>query len=226
VPNAVTAAYDSIREGILSGQYARGERLREEELAGRAGVSRTPVREALRRLDAEGLVEFVPNRGARVTAWSQQALEDLYDARALLEGYGARLAATRITAAELDELSALAEQMEALTTKGTAAADDLTVRNGEFHRAIVRASRNSQLEALVRSTMEVPLIYRTFQRYTPERLQGSSFQHRELVSAMRAGNGDWAEAVMRAHILAARTTVLDSMRLEASKGETLGLDAI
>src|SRR5215203_6092246 len=98
---AAEAAYGIIREGILSGELARGQRLREEELALRAGVSRTPVREALRRLDAEGLVDFTPNRGARVTAWSERELEDVYEARALLESYGARLAATRVTAEEL-----------------------------------------------------------------------------------------------------------------------------
>jgi DNA-binding GntR family transcriptional regulator len=225
VANATLIAYELIREGILSGEYARGERLREEELAVRAGVSRTPVREALRRLDAEGLVGFTPNRGARVTAWSQQELEDLYDVRALLEGHGARLAASRITTEEIDSLSSLADQMESIGGKGRTAADELTRLNGEFHRSIVRATRNSQLESLVRSMMEVPLIYRTFQRYSPERLQSSSFQHRELIMAMQAANGDWAEAVMRAHILAARAWVLEPRRPGTASAELSSLPA-
>jgi DNA-binding GntR family transcriptional regulator len=211
---AAEAAYGVIRAGILSGEFARGQRLREEELAERVGVSRTPVREALRRLDAEGLIDFTPNRGARVTAWSERELEDLYEARALLEGYGARLAATRITPEELDHLAQVADKMAMLAEADPTPADELTTLNGDFHRGIVLASRNSHLDSLVRGLMDVPLIYRTFQRYSPERMRASQFHHNELVDALRAGDGEWAESVMRAHILAARTTVLQSMRDE------------
>src|SRR4051812_2162338 len=118
---AAETAYTVVRDGILSGNFARGERLREEELAGLAGVSRTPIREALRRLDAEGLVEFRPNRGARVTAWTTKELEDLYDARALLESRAARFAASRITADEIAELADLCARMETAATRGASA---------------------------------------------------------------------------------------------------------
>jgi DNA-binding GntR family transcriptional regulator len=209
---AAETAYEVIRQGVLSGEFARGQRLREEELAARVGVSRTPVREALRRLNAEGLVDFTPNRGAKVTAWSERELADLYEARAMLEGFGARLAAGRITADEIAELHAIAEEMAEVAEGGPEAADRLTELNGRFHRAIVKASRNTQLDTLVRGVMDVPLIYRTFQRYSPDRLRASQSHHRELVEAFRAGDGEWAEAVMRAHILAARTTVLQSLR--------------
>lgn len=212
---AAEAAYAIIRAGILSGEFERGERLREEQLASQAGVSRTPVREALRRLDAEGLVEFVPNRGARVTAWSTQELEDLYEIRAMLEGHGARLAAMRIEVEELESLEKIARRMESVTRKAPLDVDELTALNGEFHWSIVRASRNSQLDALVRGIMDVPLVYHTFQRYSAQRLKASNSHHRELVEALRAHDGQWAEAVMRAHILAARTTVLSSMQAEA-----------
>lgn len=212
---AAEAAYGVIRAGILSGEFARGQRLREEELAERVGVSRTPVREALRRLDAEGLIDFTPNRGARVTAWSGRELEDLYEARALLEGYGARLAAARITTEELDELALIAEKMAALAEIDPKPADELTTLNGRFHRTIVQASRNSQLDSLVRGLMDVPLIYRTFQRYSPERMRAAQFHHNELVNALRARDGEWAESVMRAHILAARTTAIEAMRDDA-----------
>lgn len=214
---AAEAAYAAIREGILSGELERGQRLREEQLATRAGVSRTPVREALRRLDAEGLVEFTPNRGARVTAWSERELDDLYDTRALIEGHGAKLAATRITPDQLEELAQVAARMESLARRGSSAADDLTTLNGVFHRAVARASGSSQLEGLVRGIIDVPLVYRTFQRYTAERLLASSFHHIELVHALRAHDAAWAEAVMRGHILAARTTVLASMRAEGGE---------
>lgn len=207
-------AYAMIRAAILSGEFTRGARLREEVLAERAGVSRTPVREALRRLNAEGLVDLEPNRGARVMAWTERELEDLYEARALLEGYGARMAAARITEEELDELAAIASKMAAVAAASPARADELTVLNGEFHRAIVRASRNAQIDSLVRGLMELPLIHRTFQHYSPERMSASRHHHNELVDALRARDGEWAESIMRAHILAARSTVVAATRIE------------
>jgi DNA-binding GntR family transcriptional regulator len=211
---ASESAYEAIRAAILSGDFARGERLREEALATLAGVSRTPVREALRRLDAEGIVEFTPNRGARVPAWSRQELNELYELRAMLEGYGARLAASRVTPEELEELADLARRMESLSREGSAAADEMTVLNGRFHQAIVQASRNTQLDSLVRGMMDVPLITRTFERYSPGRMQASCAHHHELVEALRAGDPVWAESVMRNHIIAARSTVLTSMARE------------
>lgn len=212
---ASQSAYSLIRSSILSGEFARGQRLREEQLATLAGVSRTPVREALRRLDAEGLVEFAPNRGARVTAWSSQELHELYEMRAMLEGYGARLAATRVSPGALGELRASAQRMEGLSRRGASAAEELTEANGEFHRALVQASGNVQLEALVRSMMDVSLITRTFERYSAARMRASTSQHTEVVQALEAGDAEWAESVMRTHILAARSTVLQSMAVEA-----------
>jgi DNA-binding GntR family transcriptional regulator len=109
--------------------------------------------------------------------------------------------------------------MATLSRRGASAADELTVLNGEFHRAVVRASRNSQLDSLVRGVMDAPLVNRTFQRYSPARMRASSVQHSELVEAIAAGDGSWAESVMRAHILAARTTVVRSMEAEGELDE-------
>lgn len=203
---AAEAAYAMIREGILSGDFERGIRLREETLAQQAGVSRTPVREALRRLDAEGLVEFSPHRGARVTAWSAGELEDLYEIRAMLEGHAAGLAAQRITAEEVEALADLATRMEST--------DDLNQvksLNSEFHWLIVRASRNSHLDSLVRGIVDTPLVHRTFESYTADRRAASHLHHREIVAALRAGNRAWAESMMRAHIMAAQTTVVEAL---------------
>src|SRR5512136_1769949 len=92
-PAAVDRVYARLRSGILDGSYPQGARLGEVELAETLGVSRTPVREALRRLGSEGLVETLPNKGARVRTWSPQELDAISDLRALLEGHGAALAA-------------------------------------------------------------------------------------------------------------------------------------
>ncbi len=198
-------AYSAIRERVLSGEYPAGSRLREEELAEAVGVSRTPVREALRRLDAEGVVEFVPNRGAQVAVWSRQDLEEIFSLRALLEGYGARLAASKMEPAELEELAALADQMETIARRGIEGHyDQMALLNGRFHRLVVEAARNRRLATLVGSIVELPLQQRTLRRYSDEDLTRSMRQHRELIDALAAGDTKWAEAVMQAHVLAAR----------------------
>ncbi|MGH3252666.1 MAG: GntR family transcriptional regulator [Trebonia sp.] len=208
---AAELAYAVIRTRILAGDFSRGERLREEELAQVAGVSRTPIREALRRLDAEGLVEFQPNRGASVTAWNEQELDDLYEARALIEGYAAGKAAARISPESLDRLTDLSREMRELDP-GSETADEMTRLNSEFHRIITAAGGNSHIESFVRGITDAALVYRTFRQYTPDRLMASKFHHDEIVAALRARDGAWASAMIQAHILAARPTIQSLIR--------------
>ena len=106
---AVDRAYEAVRSGILAGRYLAGARLTEQEIATSVGVSRTPVREALRRLDAEGLVEFTPNLGAVVTTWNEADSDEIFDLRAMLESYGARRATVRATDEQMAEMRRLAE---------------------------------------------------------------------------------------------------------------------
>src|SRR2546421_6975169 len=114
VQNASVAATELIREAILDGRLPPGQRLKEEELARELGISRTPVREALLVLQTEGLVDAAPNRGAAVRSHDVDDLEDLYQLRALLEGYAARRAAANITDAALPALWASCERSETL----------------------------------------------------------------------------------------------------------------
>src|SRR3712207_4280762 len=95
---AVEKAYTAIRERIITGDYAPSARITEQEISDTAGVSRTPAREALRRLQAEGFVRVVPNQGAIVTDWTEADIEEIFELRAMLEPYGAYRAAARITA--------------------------------------------------------------------------------------------------------------------------------
>jgi DNA-binding GntR family transcriptional regulator len=139
--------------------------------------------------------------------WSGQELDVLYEARALIEGYAARQAATRISPQQLDEL---ARQMGELDGPGEA--DEMTKLNSEFHRIITAASANSYLESLVRGLTDAALVQRTFRHCTPERLAASKFHHDEILAALRARDGAWASAMIRAHILAARPTIQSSVR--------------
>jgi DNA-binding GntR family transcriptional regulator len=199
---AAEKAYEVIRDGIVAGAYPVGGRLREEELAGSIGVSRTPVREALRRLDAEGLVEFLPNRGAHVASWSDHDLEEIFGLRAVLESYGAGLAATRVGPADLVLLRDLAAAMEEAGHHHQL--DVVAELNNRFHHTILRAAGNTRLVGLLSGLVQVALVHRTFRRYSPEALARSFAHHRELVAAFEAGDPEWASSVMRSHVLAAR----------------------
>ena len=111
---SVDKAYAAIRQAIADQHFQPGERLTEERLAEQIGVSRTPVREALRRLSADGILELLPNLGARLPSWSMDELDEIFGLRQVLEAYGAELAAVRISPAQLAELRQLCDSMERL----------------------------------------------------------------------------------------------------------------
>lgn len=208
---AVDRVYATLRQGILDGVYAPGARLGEADLADALGVSRTPVREALRRLGSEGLLSTLPNKGARVRRWTASELSDISDLRAILEGHAAGQAATRVTGADIAAMDDLVTRMEAATADVTAADIDLiTDLNREFHGAVIAASGNSLLPQFMHFLLHVPVISRTYRRYSPARMRQSMRQHRELLDALQAGDPAWAEAVMRVHILSARPALLDT----------------
>ncbi|MVZ99108.1 FCD domain-containing protein [Actinomadura sp. LD22] len=199
---ATDTAYDAVRRMILSGEAAAGSRLGEAELAETLGLSRTPVREALQRLGADGLVEVLPHRGARVVQWTRRDLEEIFELRSLLEPYAAARAARM--APGQDVLADLLGQCDAM--EDAVAADDLTrvaQLNALFHAAVIDASRNRRLPAMLTSVMHAPLIVGTFRRYGAAEMARSMNHHRELVAALAARDPAWAESVMRAHIRAA-----------------------
>ncbi|EWM64937.1 MULTISPECIES: GntR family transcriptional regulator [Micromonospora] len=210
--NAGQDAYEALRSAILNGSIRPGERLGEVELSSQFGVSRTPIREALRRLTAEGLVVFQPNRGARVAEWSLSDLEDTYEIRARLESYGAALAAQRIDADCLPRLSLLCDEMDQRAQRMTPQdLDDIADLNAELHGLVIGAADSPRLTSLLSAVVEVPLVVRAFRLYTPEALARSMAHHRDLVAALRARDAEWASSTMRAHVLAARRVLLDAM---------------
>jgi DNA-binding GntR family transcriptional regulator len=216
VTQAVDRAYETLRSGILDGRYPAGQRLGELDLAADLGLSRTPVREALRRLGSEGLIEHLPNRGARVRTWTVEDLEETYELRAVVEGLAARRAASRVTPDVVARLAELADEMvtvdPSLGHRPPGDFDDLAALNAEFHALIARSSGSGQISATLSGLVQFPLVMRTYHRYTPHALARSHAHHHELVDALRAADGHWAESVMRSHVLAARTVLLESHR--------------
>src|SRR5476651_2362385 len=189
---AVERAYRTIRDGIVSGAYGPGDHLTAQGLAATSGISRTPVREAMRRLHAEGLIRFIANRGAFVTLLDERDVFKIYNLRVVLEGYAAEAAAAEATDAQIDALEALAREMEAAIEQPPPPAIDRVAQiNNAFHKLIVTAADSPRLETALASIIELPLVLRTFRRYSRDELRRSMNQHLELVEALRARDGLW-----------------------------------
>ena len=209
--DGVEAAYRTIRTNILEGIYVSGQHLSGESLAEAVGVSRTPVREALRRLHAEGLVRVVPNHGAYVTGWTIADLAQMFDLRVVLESYAAELATLRLSEAEIDNIAAYAEQTHVLAaTRPEGFRQAIAQANSALHLTIVDAAGNARLASMIASVVEMALVIRTLRIYTQDDLLRSAGHHRELALAFRARDASWAAAVMRSHILAARRALMGS----------------
>ncbi|NMO92882.1 GntR family transcriptional regulator [Actinomycetospora sp. TBRC 11914] len=202
-------AQTALRDAILRGELAPGAHLGEVDLAERLGVSRTPVREALSRLAAEGLVEAHAHRGARVVSFSADDLDGLFDVRLALEPRATARAATRVTADDLDALEDLARRMLAVGAPGADQdLDALVGLNRDFHARLLAAADAPALSAALANVVHAPVVLRTFHAYDPASLARSLAHHAELVAALRAGDADWASAVMRSHLGNARAAVV------------------
>ena len=217
-------AYAALRERIASGGLGPGTWLREHTVATSLGLSRTPVREALRLLAAEGVVELVHNRGARVVSWSAEDIDEAYRLRALIEGYGAGLAAARADAACVAELRSLQERYEQAldaqdpqptssdptTAPMTSAPMTSAQCNDDFHAAVLAASGSARLPVLVAVVSSAPLVRRVLHSYDDDDRRRSVMAHRDVITAIANGDADLATSAMSSHILAARYSALRS----------------
>jgi DNA-binding GntR family transcriptional regulator len=208
----------AVRELILRGDFPAGARLGEVELAERLGVSRTPVREALGRLAAEGLVEIVPNRGARVTSWTVAELEGVFDLRTALEPRLTALAVPHATEVDAAVLGELAQAMVDVGTPGPE--QDLNAivpLNREFHERLAMLADQPAMASALAGAIHAPIVLRNFHTYDEASLCRSLAHHVEIVAAVRAGDPAWAQAVMTAHIRNARAVMV---RAAAAQEET------
>ena len=205
------SVHDRLRDAIVDGTLAPGEVVRDTELAAWLGVSRTPVREALRRLHAEGLVDFVANRGAYVLTWDRSDVEEVFGLRMILESFAAERAATQRTPEQLATLRSLAERMTVAARERPQHFLELIADlNTQFHKLIHVASGVRRLSPILKTVIQIPLTMRTFNRYSNEDLERSMAHHRELVATLEARDSGWAAAVMRSHIVAAHHVFLGS----------------
>ena len=210
-------AYARLLDDIRSGVLMPGARLTETEIAERLNVSRTPVREAIRRLEADGLVAHMPRAGAVVRRLDHSEIMELYEMRTVLEGTAARLAARAASEVEIDELAAIDAEMAAAEGDGAA----LFELNTQFHRTLIRAARNRFLVRSVEAVHTTLLILGPSTLARPDRARAAVAEHEAVVAALRRRDGKAAEKRMRAHMEAAQRTRLRMLRLsgDAPAGE-------
>ena len=184
--------YSEIKDMILLGQIPMGARIIEARLAEQLGISRTPVREALRRLTSDRLVEFHPHRSYRVVSYSAQDVAAIYSCRALLESEAVRLVAasglSEPVAARLTDLIAQAEEVFGSGLSREDLRDRFLKLNNTFHGTLYGACPNPMLRRLIRTTTEIPMGIRNYFRFPDAQLEASHAAHTQILRAVL--NGD------------------------------------
>ncbi len=209
---ASNRAYETIRSMILSGELQAGAQLAEEALAERCGVSRTPVRDALRRLETDLLVTRTDTHRCFVADWSISDVGDAFELRAMLEGRAARRAAERMTDAALARIRATNSALFNAINQPVPNVSGFLDANRDFHSEILEAAESRRLASLLGTLIEQPVVWRTAHHYSRDALLRSHSEHEELISAFARRDGAWAEATMIAHILRAYHGYADAHR--------------
>lgn len=192
--------YQKLREAIERGELKPGQRVMEVEVAEWLKVSRTPVREALRRLESEGMLALEPRMGLVVASLTRQAMLELYVMREVLEGTAARLCARHASDVEVMELEELVKREERLQGNFEA----LARHNRLFHEALHRGAHNRYLEKSLSAVNDSMYLLGPSQMLLPERAKSALEEHAELLDAVLKRDGDLAEAVARRHVRSAQ----------------------
>lgn len=190
------AAFAKLMDAIRAGDFSPGDRLREVDIAERLSLSRTPVREALRRLEAERIIEHRPRIGAVIRTLSQTEVVELYEMRLVFERTAAEMAAKHAISAEVDALAALNDQIGAATHNPAQAA----AINQTFHRSIYLAARNRFLLESARALNNALLLLGPTTLADPARIKVVVEQHRQIIDAISRGDSDAAGAAAETHL--------------------------
>jgi DNA-binding GntR family transcriptional regulator len=209
-------AEEALRSAILGGQLPPGAELPEAVLGAQFGLSRTPIREALLSLQAAGLVETTRGRVARVRQLSFEELVAAYELRAVVEGFAARLAATRTTPEALTAMRESCARFDSLLESEDASL--LFRENDVFHGLVHANCGNLLIAPVTKQLVEMPLVYSAYAAYTPDRRRLSHLQHEMILDALERHDEDAAQRIMEQHINDAGEAAL---RLVRSRAEAL-----
>lgn len=194
--------FQRLREDILSGVYQENDELREVSIGEELGVSRTPVREALRQLELEGLVTIVPNKGAYVRGITKKDVHDIYRIRSLLEGLCAKWATEHITDQQIEELEEIVLLSEFhLKKQGQGKAKQVSDLDGKFHKVLYEASNSRILEHVLSDFHKYVKMARTMSVGEKERAEKSIDEHRAILEAIRKKDANLAEQLANQHIM-------------------------
>lgn len=204
--------FDHIQNDILNGKYQPGDSLIETRLSAELGVSRTPIREAIRQLELEDLVQTIPNKGAIVKGISPQDIKDIYTIRMMIEGLAARWAAEKITPEELKELREALEFEEFYTMKNDVA--HLGKYDFKFHDIIFKASKSKPLMHTLSTFHHYVQRARNASFETPGRALKALEEHRNIYNAIAAGDAERAEKLTTEHVYNASLNLLNNVKKE------------
>ncbi|WP_425059658.1 HTH-type transcriptional repressor RspR [Sporomusa carbonis] len=200
---------ETLREAIVNGVLKPGERLMEIQLAEELGVSRTPVREAIRKLELEGFVVMIPRRGTYVADLSIKDINEVYEIRTALDVLAAGLAVERITEDELEQLERLLVEIGELIGGGDT--DKIVEIDSQFHDVLYRASRNDRLVGIINNLREQFTRFRSISIQYPGRMEKSIEEHRRLVEAIASRDTELAQQIAREHMENSEQTLLQDL---------------
>lgn len=198
--------FEKIREDILSGKYKENDELREVAIGDELGVSRTPVREAFRQLELEGLIKIIPNKGAYVTGITAKDVHDIYMIRSMLEGLAAKWATEHITEEQMEEMEENVYLAEFHIEKGHS--DQITQMDNRFHELLYEACDSKMLEHLLKDFHQYVIRIRQKTLSNSGRGKASNNEHKLIMEAIKAGNGEQAETLAHEHIINAYDNII------------------
>ncbi len=201
--------FENIRSAIMEGTLKPGERLMEIQLAEQLGVSRTPVREAIRKLELEGLVIMLPRKGAYVASISKKDLVDILEVRIGLEGLAAYYSAERITEEGLKKIEKISEELKEYVCKNDI--ENILKKDEEFHNCIFESTGNARLKSMMFSVWET--VYRFRLKYMSDYNSAVNIveEHNKIIEALKKGNADLAEKLAKEHIEKAEQFMIEEL---------------
>ena len=209
--------YSYLRMAILSGKFPPQARLVEETVARELGVSRTPVRESLQKLEKDGLIQHLPNRGFKLRRDGESQIVEVFEIRAILEGHILRIACGRATEGFLSDLKSLVKRAERFLAQSMI--EEVHRFNTLFHdRIIQQVSGKERLKEMIKDLTETILYYRSATLNSPGGAQRALEGHRKIILALEKGDPDLCERIMRDHIERARADAIRKLTQEETTG--------
>lgn len=207
---------DSIKESIATGKLKPGEKICETKLAEDLGISRTPLREAIQTLEAEGFLKVIPRKGAVVNEYSEKDIQDIYEIKATLEGLAARLAAKNLSKSEIDHLGEINGQLKSMSLKNESSVSRFFKIHNQFHELFLKASNNERLYQLNCQLMEPFKRFRLSSLAIPGRFEEAIATHDEIVEAFKSRNAEKVEKLVIQNVKAGGRALLKKLAVEES----------